>query len=183
MTVQTEAFLENLQMIEQSAKDFAENHIRPHVMEWDEAQHFPIETMRELGKLGFLGVLVPEEYNGSGLGYQEYISILTEIGKVCGSIGLSVAAHNSLCTGHIMAFGNEEQKKNNLNSISPVNHNSTRATRDSNFDKSTSLNENSEAKVGNLDDYNIGKQVGQGTYAIVKQAVHKPTGRLVAVKI
>jgi len=78
---------------------------------------------------------------------------------------------------------NEEQKKNNLNSISPVNHNSTRATRDSNFDKSTSLNENSEAKVGNLDDYNIGKQVGQGAYAVVKQAVHKPTGRLVAVKV
>jgi len=78
---------------------------------------------------------------------------------------------------------NEEQKKNNLNGISPVNHNSTRATRDSNFDKSTSLNENSEAKVGNLDDYNIGKQVGQGAYAVVKQAVHKPTGRLVAVKI
>lgn len=78
---------------------------------------------------------------------------------------------------------NEEQKKNNLNGISPVNHNSTRATRDSNFDKSTSLNENSEAKVGNLDDYNIGKQVGQGAYAVVKQAVHKPTGRLVAVKV
>lgn len=114
MTVQTEAFLENLQMIEQSAKDFAENHIRAHVMEWDEAQHFPIETMRELGKLGFLGVLVPEKYHGSGLGYQEYISILTEIGKVCGSIGLSVAAHNSLCTGHILAFGNEEQKNKYL---------------------------------------------------------------------
>ncbi len=114
MTVQTDAFLENLQMIEQSAKDFAENHIRPHVMEWDEAQHFPVETMKELGKLGFLGILVPEEYNGSGLGYQEYISILTEIGKVCGSVGLSVAAHNSLCTGHIMAFGNEEQKKKYL---------------------------------------------------------------------
>jgi len=114
MTVQTDAFLENLQMIEQSAKDFAENHIRPHVMEWDEAQHFPIETMRKLGELGFLGVLVPEEYNGSGLGYQEYISILTEIGKVCGSISLSVAAHNSLCTGHILAFGNEEQKKKYL---------------------------------------------------------------------
>ena len=114
MTVQTEAFLENLQMIEQSAKDFAENHIRPYVMEWDEAQHFPIETMRKLGELGFLGILVPEKYNGSGLGYQEYISILTEIGKVCGSIALSVAAHNSLCTGHILAFGNEEQKRKYL---------------------------------------------------------------------
>lgn len=114
MTVQTDAFLENLQMIEQSARDFAENHIRPHVMEWDEAQHFPIDTMKKLGELGFLGILVPEQYNGSALGYQEYITILTEIGKVCGSIGLSVAAHNSLCTGHILAFGNEEQKKKYL---------------------------------------------------------------------
>ena len=105
---------EALQFIEQSAKDFAEQYIRPHVMEWDEAQHFPVETMKKLGEQGFLGVLVPEEYGGSGLGYQEYISILTEIGKVCGSIGLSVAAHNSLCTGHILAFGNEEQKKKYL---------------------------------------------------------------------
>ena len=114
MTVVTEAFAENLQMIEQSARDFAENHIRPHVMEWDEAQHFPVETMKKLGELGFLGVLVPEKYGGSALGYQEYISIITEIGKVCGSIGLSVAAHNSLCTGHILAFGNEEQKQKYL---------------------------------------------------------------------
>ncbi|MBL0082670.1 MAG: acyl-CoA dehydrogenase family protein [Saprospiraceae bacterium] len=83
-------------------------------MEWDEAQHFPIDLMRELGKQGFLGVLVPNQYGGAGLGYQEYVSILTEIGKVCGSIGLSVAAHNSLCTGHILAFGNEEQKQKYL---------------------------------------------------------------------
>ncbi|HFB99745.1 MAG TPA: acyl-CoA dehydrogenase family protein, partial [Phaeodactylibacter sp.] len=73
----TDDFLEHLQMIEQSVKDFAETHIRPHVMEWDEAQYFPIDTMKAMGKLGFLGVLVPEKYNGSGLGYQEYISILT----------------------------------------------------------------------------------------------------------
>ena len=110
----TDDFLEHLQMIEQSVKDFAETHIRPHVMEWDEAQYFPIDTMKAMGKLGFLGVLVPEKYNGSGLGYQEYISILTEIGKVCGSICLSVAAHNSLCTGHILAFGSEEQKQKYL---------------------------------------------------------------------
>lgn len=101
---------ENLKMIEQSAKDFAETFIRPQLMEWDEAQHFPIELMHNLGKHGFLGVLVPEEYGGSGLGYQEYITIIGEIAKVCGSIGLSVAAHNSLCTGHIMMFGTEEQK-------------------------------------------------------------------------
>ncbi|MEM6967031.1 MAG: acyl-CoA dehydrogenase family protein [Bacteroidota bacterium] len=114
MTVISESFFENLQMIEQSAKDFAETHIRPHVMEWDEAQYFPIDTMRKLGELGFLGILVPEKYNGSDLGYQEYTSILIEIGKVCGSVGLSVAAHNSLCTGHILAFGNEEQKQKYL---------------------------------------------------------------------
>lgn len=106
--------LENLSIIEESAREFAQKKILPHVMDWDEAQHFPIDLMKELGNHGFLGVLVPAEYNGSGLGYQEYITILTEIGKVCGSIGLSVAAHNSLCTGHILTFGNEEQKQKYL---------------------------------------------------------------------
>jgi alkylation response protein AidB-like acyl-CoA dehydrogenase len=93
------------------AKDFAEKHIRPHVMEWDEAQIFPKATMQEMGKLGLLGVLVPEEYGGAGLGYFEYITAITEIAKVCSSVGLSMAAHNSLCTGHILQFGSEEQKK------------------------------------------------------------------------
>ena len=101
---------ENLHLIEQSARDFAEKHIRPHMMEWDENQIFPIETMKELGHLGFLGVLVPHEYGGSGFGYQEYITVIKEIARVCGAVGLSVAAHNSLCTGHILQFGNEEQK-------------------------------------------------------------------------
>jgi alkylation response protein AidB-like acyl-CoA dehydrogenase len=105
---------ENLKMIEQSARDFANSHIRPMVMEWDESQYFPIETMKELGKLGFLGVLVPEKYLGSGLGYQEYITVIEEISKVDPSIGLSVAAHNSLCTGHILQFANEEQKSKYL---------------------------------------------------------------------
>jgi alkylation response protein AidB-like acyl-CoA dehydrogenase len=105
---------ENLQMIEESARDFAIKNILPHVMEWDEAQHFPTDTMRAMGELGFLGVLVPEHYGGAGLGYHEYVSVIVEIAKVCGSIGLSVAAHNSLCTGHIMAFGNEEQKQKYL---------------------------------------------------------------------
>ena len=94
-----------------TARDFANQHIRPHVMEWDEAQHFPIEVMRAMGKLGLMGVVVPEEYGGSGMSYIEYILVIEEIAKVCGSIGLSLAAHNSLCTGHILAFGNEEQKK------------------------------------------------------------------------
>lgn len=101
---------ENQQMIITMVRDFAEKHIRPHVMEWDEAQTFPVETFKKLGELGLMGVLVPEEYGGSGLSYFEYVSIITEISKVCGSIGLSVAAHNSLCTGHILAFANEEQK-------------------------------------------------------------------------
>ena len=94
-----------------TARDFALQYIRPHVMEWDEAQHFPIEVMHAMGKLGLMGVLVPEAYGGAGMGYTEYILIIEEIAKVCGSIGLSLAAHNSLGTGHILAFGNEQQKK------------------------------------------------------------------------
>src|SRR6201989_344677 len=101
---------DNQKMIGQMARDFAEKHIRPHVMEWDEAQHFPVELFKQLGGLGMMSVFVPEEYGGSGFGYFEYVSVIVEIAKVCGSIGLSVAAHNSLCTGHILAFGNEEQK-------------------------------------------------------------------------
>ncbi|MCY7330043.1 MAG: acyl-CoA dehydrogenase family protein, partial [Saprospiraceae bacterium] len=101
---------DNLQLIRESAHAFAEAHIRPHVMEWDEIQHFPIELFHRMGEQGFLGVLVPEIYGGAGLGYQEYITVIEEIAKVCGSIGLSVAAHNSLCTNHILSFANEEQK-------------------------------------------------------------------------
>lgn len=99
------------QQVAATAKDFAEQYIRPHVMEWDEAQIFPEALFREMGKLGLMGVLVPAEYGGAGLGYFEYNAIIQEIAKVCGSIGLSVAAHNSLCTNHILSFGNEEQKK------------------------------------------------------------------------
>ncbi len=106
--------LENLQLIRQSARDFAEAHIRPYLMEWDESQHFPMEMFHKMGEQGFLGVLVPEAYGGSGLGYQEYITVIEEIAKVCGSIGLSVAAHNSLCTNHILSFGNEAQKQKYL---------------------------------------------------------------------
>ncbi|OCX54589.1 acyl-CoA dehydrogenase [Mucilaginibacter sp. PPCGB 2223] len=101
---------DNQRMVAQMVKDFAEKNIRPHVMEWDEAQHFPVELFKQLGELGLMGVLVPEEYGGSGFGYFEYVTTIVEIAKVCGSIGLSVAAHNSLCTGHILNFANEEQK-------------------------------------------------------------------------
>jgi alkylation response protein AidB-like acyl-CoA dehydrogenase len=93
-----------------TARDFARQYISPHVMEWDESQEFPIHIFKELGKLGMMGVLVPEAYGGAGLGYFEYNAVIQEISKVCGSIGLSVAAHNSLCTNHILSFGTEEQK-------------------------------------------------------------------------
>lgn len=102
---------ENTEMIAGMARDFAEKFIRPYIMEWDEAQHFPVELFHKMGEQGLMGILVPEEYGGSGLGYFEYVAALVEISKVCGSIGLSVAAHNSLCTNHILMFANEEQKK------------------------------------------------------------------------
>ncbi|MFZ1703440.1 MAG: acyl-CoA dehydrogenase family protein [Saprospiraceae bacterium] len=104
----------NLAMIEESAAQFAQQNILPNVMKWDESQEFPIDVFRQMGQLGFMGVLVPEQYGGSGLGYQEYVSIIVEVAKICGSIGLSLAAHNSLCTGHILTFGNEEQKQKYL---------------------------------------------------------------------
>lgn len=101
---------EQLAIISSSARDFAEKHIRPDMMEWDESQHFPIELFHKAGELGLMGVLVPEQYGGAGLGYIEYVNIIVEISSVCSSIGLSIAAHNSLCTGHILAFGSETQK-------------------------------------------------------------------------
>ncbi|KDN54915.1 acyl-CoA dehydrogenase [Flavobacterium seoulense] len=104
-------YSETQNMIAQSIRDFADKNIKPYVMEWDEAQTFPVPLFKKLGEMGFMGVLVPEELGGSGLGYHEYITIVEEISKVDPSIGLSVAAHNSLCTNHILTFGNDEQKK------------------------------------------------------------------------
>jgi alkylation response protein AidB-like acyl-CoA dehydrogenase len=105
-----------------SARDFAEQYIRPHIMEWDEPQTFPVEVFKEMGKLGLMGMLVPEQYGGSGFGYFEYNAAIQEISKVCGSIGLSLAAHNSLCTGHILQFGTEEQKKKYLPKLATAEH-------------------------------------------------------------
>lgn len=105
---------ESQEMIAQTVRDFAEKHIRPNIMEWDEAQKFPIDLFKKMGELGIMGVLVPEQYGGAGLSYFEYVTAISELAKVCGSIGLSMAAHNSLCTGHILAFGNEEQKQKYL---------------------------------------------------------------------
>jgi alkylation response protein AidB-like acyl-CoA dehydrogenase len=102
------------QQIAAMARSFATQYIKPHVMEWDETQEFPEHIFHEMGKLGLMGVVVPEQYGGSGMGYVEYKAIIEEIAKVCGSIGLSLAAHNSLCTGHILTFGNEEQKQKYL---------------------------------------------------------------------
>lgn len=105
---------ENQQMIADMIKKFGDDHIRPKMMEWDESQEFPVEVFKKLGELGLMGVLVPQEYGGSGFSYTEYVTAISELAKICGSIGLSMAAHNSLCTGHILAFGNEEQKKKYL---------------------------------------------------------------------
>ncbi len=105
---------ENQKMIAETIRRFAETSIRPEMMVWDEAQIFPIDLFKKMGELGLMGILVPTEYQGSGLGYLEYVTAIVEVSKVCGSIGLSMAAHNSLCTGHIMQFGNEEQKRKYL---------------------------------------------------------------------
>jgi|HubBroStandDraft_2_1064218.scaffolds.fasta_scaffold78166_1 alkylation response protein AidB-like acyl-CoA dehydrogenase len=102
------------QQVGRTARDFANQSIRPHVMEWDEKQEFPHELFREFGRLGMMGIVVPEAYGGSGLSYTEYVTIIVEISKVCGGIGLSLAAHNSLCTGHILAWGSEAQKQKYL---------------------------------------------------------------------
>ena len=105
------------QQVSQTARDFANQHIRPYVMKWDESQEFPLHVFKEMGKLGLMGILIPESYGGAGLGYLEYVAVIQEIAKVCGSIGLSLAAHSSLCSGHILNFGNEEQKKNWLSRL------------------------------------------------------------------
>lgn len=102
------------QQVAQVARDFAAKHIRPNVMEWDETQHFPVETMKAMGELGLMGIFVPEQYGGSGFGYHEYAAAVVEVAKVCGSVGLSLAAHNSLCTGHILYCGSEAQKQKYL---------------------------------------------------------------------
>jgi alkylation response protein AidB-like acyl-CoA dehydrogenase len=105
---------EEQEQIKYSIREFAESEIKPHVMEWDETQHFPVELRPKLAELGLLGVLFPEEYGGAGMGYVEYATIIEEIARVDGSVGLSVAAHNSLCTNHIYMFGSEEQKQKYL---------------------------------------------------------------------
>lgn len=107
-------YTETQQQIAEMVRDFANKEIRPKMMEWDESQYFPVEVFRKMGELGLMGVLVPQKYGGSELSYFEYVTVVSEVAKVCSSIGLSTAAHNSLCTGHILYFGNEEQKSKYL---------------------------------------------------------------------
>src|SRR5690606_15423550 len=102
---------ENQKIIAESAREFAKQNIAPQMMEWDESQYFPVEVFKKAGEMGFMGILVPEELGGSGLSYHEYVAIVDEISQIDPSIGLSIAAHNSLCTNHILTFGNDEQKK------------------------------------------------------------------------
>src|ERR687892_528979 len=102
---------EEQQQVKFSVREFAESEIAPHVMEWDESQHFPIELKPKLAELGLMGVIFPEEYGGAGMGYIEYATIIEELSRVDGSVGISVAAHNSLCSNHIYEFGSEEQKQ------------------------------------------------------------------------
>lgn len=105
---------ENQKMIAQMVRDFGAREIKPKMMEWDESQEFPVDLFKQMGALGLMGVVVPEAYGGAGFGYPEYVTAISEIARIDGAIGLSVAAHNSLCTGHILQFGNEEQKQKYL---------------------------------------------------------------------
>jgi alkylation response protein AidB-like acyl-CoA dehydrogenase len=113
---------ESLELIKQSARDFALQYIKPYVMDWDENQHFPKEVLQKAGEYGFMGLLIPEKFGGSGLGYHEYVSVVDEISKIDPSIGLSIAAHNSLCTNHIYKFGNKNQKEKWLPNLSSGEH-------------------------------------------------------------
>ena len=115
-------YSENQKLISQTIADFSKREILPNFMQWDESQYFPVDLLKKLGELGMLGVLVPNKYGGSGFGYNEYVTVISELAKVCGSIALSVAAHNSLCVGHILKFGSEEQKMKWLPKLSTGEH-------------------------------------------------------------
>lgn len=113
---------DTVQLIRESVRDFAQRAIAPHVSEWDETQHFPSDVFHQLGELGLMGMLVPEQYGGAGLGYHEYVAAIVELSKVDGAVGLSMAAHNSLCTNHILMFGNEAQKTTYLPRLATGQH-------------------------------------------------------------
>ena len=116
------SYSETQKMIAETVRDFGAQHIKPYMMDWDDNQEFPVHVFKALGELGLMGVLVPEEFGGSGLTYDEYITVIDEISQIDSSIGLSLAAHNSLCTGHILQFGNEAQKKKWLPKLASAEH-------------------------------------------------------------
>ena len=116
------SYTETQKMIAETIKDFGAQHIKPFMMDWDNSQEFPVHVFKALGELGLMGVLVPEEYGGSGLTYDEYVTVIDEISQIDSSIGLSLAAHNSLCTGHILQFGTKEQKKKWLPKLATAEH-------------------------------------------------------------
>ncbi|WP_375447853.1 acyl-CoA dehydrogenase family protein [uncultured Fibrella sp.] len=123
MTIEiVENQVDNVQLIRESVRDFAGRHLAPHVREWDDDQHFPADEFRQMGELGLLGMLVPETYGGAGLGYHEYVAAIVELSKVDGAVGLSMAAHNSLCTNHILTFGSEAQKQKYLPKLASGEH-------------------------------------------------------------
>ena len=111
-------YSENQKIITETISTFVKREITPYMYDWDEKQYFPKDLFKKFGELGMMGILVPEKYGGSALSYDEYVTIISEVSQTCGSIGLSLAAHNSLCTGHILKFGNEEQKKKYLPNLS-----------------------------------------------------------------
>ena len=115
-------YSENQKIITETISTFVKREITPNMYDWDEKQYFPKDLFKKFGELGMMGILVPEEYGGSGLTYDEYVTIISEVSQTCGSIGLSLAAHNSLCTGHILKFGNEEQKKKYLPNLASGKH-------------------------------------------------------------
>ena len=115
-------YSDNQKLVAETVREFSKREIVPNIMDWDEKQYFPIEVFKKLGELGMLGILVPENYGGAGFGYDEYVSVISEIGQFCGSVGLSVAAHNSLCVGHILKFGNKDQKMKWLPDLSSGRH-------------------------------------------------------------
>jgi len=116
------SYSETQKMIAETIKDFGAQHITPYMMDWDNTQEFPVHVFKALGELGLMGVLVPEEFGGSGLSYDEYVTVIDEISQIDSSIGLSVAAHNSLCTGHILQFGTQEQKEKWLPKLATAEH-------------------------------------------------------------
>ena len=140
---------ESLQLIKQSARDFALQYIKPYVMDWDENQHFPKEVLQKAGEYGFMGILIPEKYGGAGLGYHEYVSVVDEISKIDPSIGLSIAAHNSLCTNHIYKFGNKIQKEKWLPKLSSGEHIGAWALTEPNTGSDASKMASTACKKGN----------------------------------